>query len=40
MGLRGVIDSDGARRVVEVLRENLVDEPTNWSRRYKSNLEK
>lgn len=40
VGLRGVIDSDGARRVVEVLRENLVDEPTNWSRRYKSNLEK
>ena len=40
VGVRDVIGQDGLDKVFEVLRAPFVDEPTNWSRRYKANLEK
>jgi CarD family transcriptional regulator len=40
VGVRDVIDETGVREVFEVLREPFVEEPTNWSRRYKANQEK
>ena len=40
VGVRDVVGQDGLDRVFEVLRAPAVEEPTNWSRRYKANLEK
>ncbi len=40
VGVRDVVDSAGLERVFSVLRAEHVEEPTNWSRRYKANLEK
>ncbi len=40
VGVRDVVDKDGLDRVFSILREPYVEEPTNWSRRYKANLEK
>ncbi|NRD08378.1 CarD family transcriptional regulator [Rathayibacter agropyri] len=40
VGVRDVIGREGVNRVFEVLRSEVVEEPTNWSRRYKANLEK
>ena len=40
VGIRDVVDRDGLDRVFEILRAAHVEEPTNWSRRYKANLEK
>lgn len=40
VGVRDVVDRAGLDRVFEILREIVPDEPTNWSRRYKANLEK
>lgn len=40
VGVRDVIDNDGVNRVFDVLRQPFTEEPTNWSRRYKANLEK
>ncbi|MFM6981658.1 MAG: CarD family transcriptional regulator [Microbacteriaceae bacterium] len=40
VGVRDVIDQEGLERVFGVLREPFIEEPTNWSRRYKANLEK
>lgn len=40
VGVRDVIDEEGLERVFGVLREPFIEEPTNWSRRYKANLEK
>ncbi|AJM77248.1 CarD family transcriptional regulator [Rathayibacter toxicus] len=40
VGVRDVIGQEGLDRVCEVLRDTVVEEPTNWSRRYKANLEK
>ena len=40
VGVRDVVDKDGLDRVFDVLRAEHVEEPTNWSRRYKANLEK
>lgn len=40
VGVRDVVDSEGLEEVVEVLQAEQVEEPTNWSRRYKANLEK
>jgi len=40
VGVRDVVDSAGLERVFGVLRLDDVDEPSNWSRRYKANLEK
>ncbi|MCW3158954.1 CarD family transcriptional regulator [Micropruina sonneratiae] len=40
IGVRNVVDADGLERVFNVLRAPHTEEPTNWSRRYKANLEK
>ena len=40
VGVRDVIGKEGLDRVFDVLRAAHVEEPTNWSRRYKANLEK
>lgn len=40
VGVRDVIDADGVQAVFEVLRSDRVEEPGNWSRRYKANQEK
>ena len=40
VGVRDVVDADGLERVFGVLRAEHTEEPTNWSRRYKANLEK
>ena len=40
VGVRDVIDRKGVKQVFDVLRAEFVEEPTNWSRRYKANLEK
>ena len=36
----GVMDQQGLEKVFAVLREPYVEEPTNWSRRFKANVEK
>jgi CarD family transcriptional regulator len=40
VGVRDVIDKKGVEQVFSVLRAEFTEEPTNWSRRYKANLEK
>ncbi|GAA1237675.1 CarD family transcriptional regulator [Prauserella halophila] len=40
VGVRDVVGEDGLNHVFDVLRAPHTDEPTNWSRRYKANLEK
>jgi len=40
VGVRDVIGQDGLDKVFEVLRAPFVEEPTNWSRRFKANGEK
>ena len=40
VGVRDVIDNDGVNEVFGVLQAEFIEEPTNWSRRYKANLEK
>ena len=40
VGVRDVVGQEGLDRVFEVLRAPYTEEPTNWSRRYKANLEK
>ena len=40
VGVRDVVNQEGLDRVLEVLRAPHTEEPTNWSRRYKANLEK
>jgi len=40
VGVRDVIDKKGLKQVFDVLRAPFTEEPTNWSRRYKANLEK
>ncbi|GAB2974848.1 CarD family transcriptional regulator [Nocardioides montaniterrae] len=40
VGVRDVVDKEGLDKVFGVLRAEHVEEPTNWSRRYKANLEK
>ncbi|MDR1768767.1 MAG: CarD family transcriptional regulator [Propionibacteriaceae bacterium] len=40
VGVRDVVDADGLERVFGVLQAPHVEEPTNWSRRYKANVEK
>ena len=40
VGVRDVVDKDGLEKVFNVLRTQHAEEPTNWSRRYKANLEK
>ncbi len=40
IGVRDIVDEQGLERVFSVLRAPVVEEPTNWSRRYKANMEK
>ncbi|GAA4266563.1 CarD family transcriptional regulator [Frondihabitans peucedani] len=40
VGVRDVIGHEGVEAVFDVLRAPFTEEPTNWSRRYKANLEK
>ena len=40
VGVRDVVDKAGLDRVFDVQRAEHTEEPTNWSRRYKANLEK
>lgn len=40
VGVRDVVGQEGLDRVFNVLRQPYTEEPTNWSRRYKANLEK
>ncbi len=40
VGVRDVVDADGLENVFQVLRAEHTEEPANWSRRYKANLEK
>jgi CarD family transcriptional regulator len=40
VGVRHVIDKAGLEKVYDVLRMDIVEEATNWSRRFKANAEK
>ena len=40
VGVRDVVGQEGLDQVFDVLRMPYTEEPTNWSRRYKANLEK
>jgi CarD family transcriptional regulator len=40
VGVRDVVGQDGLEKVFDILRAPHTEEPTNWSRRYKANLEK
>ncbi|QCU78815.1 CarD family transcriptional regulator [Citricoccus sp. SGAir0253] len=40
VGVRDVVDGEELERVFRVLQAEFTEEPTNWSRRYKANLEK
>ncbi len=40
VGVRDVVDDEGVEEVFDVLRAVDVEEPSNWSRRYKANQEK
>jgi CarD family transcriptional regulator len=40
VGVRDVIDKAGVEAVFDVLRSEFVEEPGNWSRRFKANQEK
>lgn len=40
VGVRDVVGKEGLEHVFDVLRAEYTEEPTNWSRRYKANLEK
>ena len=40
VGVRDVVGKEGLEKVFSVLRQPYTEEPTNWSRRYKANLEK
>ncbi|MDR1355584.1 MAG: CarD family transcriptional regulator [Propionibacteriaceae bacterium] len=40
VGVREVVDADGLERVFSVLRMQEIEEPANWSRRWKANVEK
>lgn len=40
VGVRDVVNAEGLEKVFDVLRRPYIEEPTNWSRRYKANVEK
>ena len=40
VGVRDVVDDIGVAEVLDVLRQAEVEEPSNWSRRFKANQEK
>ena len=39
VGVRDVIDAKGVKKVEAKLKEEFIEEPTNWSRRFKANQE-
>ncbi|WP_053351314.1 MULTISPECIES: CarD family transcriptional regulator [Leucobacter] len=40
IGVRELIDSDGIAELIDILQEEFIEEPGNWSRRFKANGEK
>ena len=40
VGVRDVVDEEGLEKVFDVLRDKNTEEPSNWSRRFKANMEK
>ncbi|MEY3406537.1 MAG: hypothetical protein RLZZ556_609 [Actinomycetota bacterium] len=40
VSIRDVIQPKGVRKVESILKEEFIEEPTNWSRRFKANQEK
>lgn len=40
VGVRDVVDAEGLEEVFAVLRAEHTEEPSNWSRRFKANMEK
>jgi len=40
VGVRDVVDEDGLQRVLAVLRADPTDEPSNWSRRHRLNVDR
>ena len=40
VGVRDVVGEEGVEKVFNVMRAEFVEEPANWSRRYKANVEK
>lgn len=40
VGVRDVVGEEGIAKVFDVLRAPYTEEPTNWSRRFKANVEK
>ncbi|MCT1602900.1 CarD family transcriptional regulator [Kocuria sp. p3-SID1433] len=40
VGVRDVVDEEGLKKVFAVLQASDVEEASNWSRRYKANVEK
>jgi CarD family transcriptional regulator len=40
VGVRDVVGADGLEAVFDILKAPHTEEPTNWSRRYKANVEK
>ncbi|WP_297739943.1 CarD family transcriptional regulator [uncultured Tessaracoccus sp.] len=40
VGVRDVVDEEGLEKVFNVLRDKNTEEPSNWSRRFKANMEK
>lgn len=40
VGVRDVVGEEGIAKVFDVLRAPYAEEPTNWSRRFKANVEK
>lgn len=40
VGVRDVVDREGLEEVFDVLRAKNTEEPSNWSRRFKANMEK
>ena len=40
VGVRDVVGEEGVEKVFNVLRAEFVEEPANWYRRYKANVEK
>ncbi len=40
LGVRNIINSDGANKVLQILSQNETEMSDNWNKRYKDNLEK
>ena len=40
MGVRNVVDSNGANRVLKILEQDETEMSNNWNKRYRDNLEK